>query len=430
MIRHFTFILSLILIISPRSLFSQPIDIRTVSDYLRQVQQIVRTDAGRFWGTSLEGPILLVEPQSRTIVANQSDAGGFLTRNGTVYTGILPGNIPISNTAIDWSGTRWAMIVWPVSDHGQLRNVLLVHELWHRIQDQLGFPPTDPFNDHLGSRDGRTWIRLEMRALLNALNTYGQERRQSLEDALAFRLKRYALFPSSRINEQGLELHEGLAEYTGISVGIPSRDDRMRYMIQRLRQSENDVSYVRSFAYYTLPAYGLLLDEVGRGWHRSIKRNSDIDKIVMRSFGISVPNLQDSNLIQRAHRYGVEQLIEAEKVRAERSDIETADFLRRFVQSSRLIVPLEERKITFDPRMVTPLRNHGRVYKVFNAIDVWGALSATNGVLMSNDWSTLYLEAPTEIRGGTVRGNGYTLNLSEGWKIRRDDRSGDYFLER
>jgi hypothetical protein len=430
MIKLFACLLSLILIISPPSLFSQPIDIRTASDYLRQVQQIVRTDAGHFWGISMEGPILLVEPQSRTILANSSDAGGFLSRNGTVYTGILPDNIPIANTAVDWSGVRWAMIVWPVSEHIQLRNVLFVHELWHRIQEQLGFPATDPSNDHLDSRDGRTWIRLEMRALHHALNTTGPERRQSLEDALAFRHKRYALFPSARHNERGLELHEGLAEYTGISIGISSRDDRMRYMIQRLRQSEGDVSYVRSFAYYTLPAYGLLLDEVNRGWHRTITQVSDIDKIVMRNFGITVPNLQDSDLIRRAHRYNGEQLIEAENIRTERRDIETADYLRRFVNSARLILPLEERKITFDPRAVTPLQDYGRVYKIFDVIDSWGRLTVTNGALMTNDWSTVYVEAPTEIRGSAVSGNGYTLHLSEGWRIRRDDASGDYILER
>src|SRR5215469_4870778 len=69
-------------------------------------------DGGRLWGRTLYGPILFVDPQSRYAVANQRDAAGVLEPAGEgLFAGTLPNDVVIANTATDWGGTHWTMVM-------------------------------------------------------------------------------------------------------------------------------------------------------------------------------------------------------------------------------------------------------------------------------------------------------------------------------
>ena len=82
-----------------------------------------------------------------------------------------------------------------------------MHESFHRIQKQIGFPLTGPSNAHLDSVEGRYWLQLEWRALAKAL----PGDRQAVRDALAFRARRRSLFADAPAQERELEMNEGLA---------------------------------------------------------------------------------------------------------------------------------------------------------------------------------------------------------------------------
>ncbi len=51
------------------------------------------------WNKNVYGPILLVDPKTREVFANQADTAGILKPNGNVFSGILPATINIANTA-------------------------------------------------------------------------------------------------------------------------------------------------------------------------------------------------------------------------------------------------------------------------------------------------------------------------------------------
>src|SRR5690348_18439307 len=63
------------------------IDATLAHRYFEEAAQQCRADGGRLWGKSLCGPILLVEPASRRVVANQADGEGRLHAEGGVYVG-------------------------------------------------------------------------------------------------------------------------------------------------------------------------------------------------------------------------------------------------------------------------------------------------------------------------------------------------------
>ncbi|HET9529626.1 MAG TPA: hypothetical protein VFQ92_04695, partial [Blastocatellia bacterium] len=193
------------------------IDLSLAEQYFEEARDICRKDNGRLWGVSLDGPLLFADRRTRSIVANQSDREGRLTRKGNVFVGKLPETENIANTATRWAGVEWTMIAWPLPENRQSRARLMAHELFHRVQDEIGLPGANPANEHLDTLEGRLLLRLEWRALRQALAASADERRRAVEDALVFRALRREQFGSAE-TERGLEMNEGLAEYTGVSL--------------------------------------------------------------------------------------------------------------------------------------------------------------------------------------------------------------------
>lgn len=121
------------------------------------------------WDKNIYGPILLVDPVSREIFANQPDAEENLKLSNGVYKGELPREIPVANTDIEWSGTHWAMIMLPLKGNSFDIVDLITHELFHTAQPSLGFNIRREDNSHLDMREGRIYLRLEIAALQAAL---------------------------------------------------------------------------------------------------------------------------------------------------------------------------------------------------------------------------------------------------------------------
>jgi hypothetical protein len=58
-----------------------------------------------------------------------------------------------------------------------VRQQILLHGLFHRIQPELGLVTEDGFNEQLDTLEGRYWMRLEWRALRRAVESSGSDRR-------------------------------------------------------------------------------------------------------------------------------------------------------------------------------------------------------------------------------------------------------------
>jgi hypothetical protein len=394
------------------------IDPGTARQYFDDVQQILEADGGSLWGKPLGGPILFVDPATRAIVASSPDQGGLLERQGEVFTGSYPADRPLANTAVDWSGTRWAMIaVLSPEATREARNVLLIHELWHRVQDELGFPLTNPANDHLESVDGRIWLQLELRALASALAQTGASQRQAVTDALLFRANRHSLFDLADGEERALENHEGLAEYTGITLAIDSRADRKAYAIRALESAADIPSFSRTFAYLNVPSYGLLLDVSNPAWTRSFTPNDSVAEQVRLSLDIELPVALADAALRRSDHYGAADLIASENARELERQRRIAGFRQRFVTDPYLLLPLEAPQMSFDPRAVTQIDGIGRVYDTLEVSDAWGTLTVTGGALLSADWRTVIVDLPDDPTGDTLMAGPYILKLADGWRI-------------
>ena len=103
------------------------------------------------------------------------DFGGVLRQSAGAWTGTLPQGAPVANSTVEWSGVRWIMLIGPPPADATERQVLIAHEAWHRIQDQLGIPAVESSCAHLETERGRYLMRLELRALATAMRSRGAE---------------------------------------------------------------------------------------------------------------------------------------------------------------------------------------------------------------------------------------------------------------
>lgn len=202
-----------------------------------------------------------------------------------VFVGQLPPDALAANTAVEWSGTRWTQMLWPLPEEEGKRATLIAHEMFHRLQPALPIAAAKGGeNPHLDTLEGRYLLQLEWRALATALQADNRTaRRDAAADALAFRAERYRRFPDAAQDEAALEINEGLAEYSGVMIGNATPEARLEAALHDLRSHVGDASFVRSFAYATGPAYGMLLDEFAEGWRTQLGRHRPISA---RAFAI------------------------------------------------------------------------------------------------------------------------------------------------
>jgi len=389
---------------------------------LVELDQACAGEAGLLWGRSLSGPMLVVDPASREAVASAADGGGVLTAEGKHFVGRVPADLALANTAFEWSGCRWSMVLWPLPEDQDARVQLMLHEAWHRIQDELGLPARGSDNSHLEQASARVWLRLEWRALARSLETRGPDRVAALSDALAFRSHRHRLHPGAAVAEAILELNEGLAEYTGIRASRgPDAED---VAAAALRAADGKTSLTRSFAYASGPAYGLLLDELRPDWRRELSPDSDLGALTASSLGEHpLAVLETERLEVRAARYGLDAVREQEGAAADERSRRQASLRRTLVDEPGLVLPLFDMSMQFDPNRVMSLPPHGTVYSGLSLQDAWGDIVADEGALISSDYTSLAVPGPFRVEGRSVRGNGWVLELSDGWRVvTRNDR--------
>jgi hypothetical protein len=407
-----------------------PIDLDEARRAFAAAKSASDQDAGRLWGVELYGPVFLVDPGSRFVVADRADPGGALEEREGVWVGTLPEEINPANTAIDWAGLRWTMVLWPTPSVPFARNRLLLHEMFHRVQDEIGLAANNPANAHLDSKDGRIWMRLEMRALAEALVVEGDGRAAAIADALGFRAKRRGLFPQAAAEEDALERNEGMAEYTGLVLGGMPVDVLADRAAVGLEQREGSESLSRSFAYATGPAYGVLLDASGEPWRDRMVAGGSLRELLEDAYRVEPVEAAET----RIGPYNGERVIAIETAREGERLAREAELRGRFVEGPVVrMAPGADFRFSFDPNQAVGLDGVGTVYETARVVDGWGILEvASGGALFLRDdrgWVTgVVVPAPAGSTDPPVAGEGWTLDVADGWEVAPGQRPGDWIV--
>jgi len=420
---------SLLVSVTGAAAQSGGIDTKLAAQYFRQLKETSDRDGGKMWSVPLYGPIMFVDPRTGNVVANQADLQHKLVPQDGVFVGTLPREINPANTATDWAGVHWTMVMWPVSGLRQPRERLLLHECFHRIQEKLGLPARDAVNAHLNTLNGRIWIQMEWRALERALRQTGPARKAAIADALLFRAYRRSLFPDSANDENALEVNEGLSEYTGVKLSSADRAEMVVRADLILRQARNNPTFARSFAYVSGPAYGALLDLSGRPWRVGLNPSADLGVLLQQRYGIIV---RASEAAARAalSRYEGEEIVTIETQQDQRRKQQIADARKKFLDAPVLILSLGANvNYSYDPNNVLGIDASNTVYPTMRLVDAWGVLTVSNGAWLERDATghmvRARVPAPSDLSARPLTGEGWTLELANGWEVVPSDRTGD-----
>jgi hypothetical protein len=422
-------VLNLLVVITCSAAQSASIDIKLATQYFRQLKQTSDRDGGKTWGVPLYGPVMFVDPDTGDVVANQADLEHKLGPQDGVFTGKLPKEISPANTAFDWAGVHWTMVMWPVAEFRQTRERLLLHECFHRLQQKLGLPARDAVNSHLDTLNGRIWIQMEWRALERALRQTGPARSAAIADALLFRTYRRTLFPDSAKNENALELNEGLAEYTGVRLSSADLQEMAVRANIILRQARNNPTFARSFAYISGPAYGALLDLSGKPWRVNTKPTTDLGELLQQRYGVRI-RVSEAAARAAVSRYEGEEIVTLETQGEQRRAKEIAEARKRFLDGPVLILPVTaDVRYSYSPNNVIGIDANNTVYPTMRLVDAWGILTVTDGAWLERDGTghlvRARVPAPTDLSARPLKGEGWALELTSGWEVVPGERSGD-----
>ena len=396
------------------------VDQQRAQEYFKEAQALCERDGGRLWGVSLCAPMVIADRRTQTFATSQP-----------APEGARPRLLGIVNAPVQWGGATWGAYMWDdvANKTPRDRKELFLHELFHGVQPQLGLIVPALATEHLDAMDGRYWLRLEWRALARALRESGEQRNLAVREALAFRQARRMLYPASVENERAQEITEGLAAYTGTVLAAQSAADAIVGAVDLLAGAETaalEASFVRTFAYVSGPAYGLLLDASSPGWTRSVRGTDDLATLVMRALAVQPA----TDAAASATRYGGAEIRASEQQREQERQQRLAELRRRFVDGPVLVIPGGGSGMS-DSRGAAVIPGIGTVYfGPFRASGNWGTLEAEKGVLVATDGSSRRVSAPVRRDDGTFAGDGWTFKAAPGWVVREGSRRGDYEVVR
>ena len=383
--------------------------------WFEEATKLCERDAGRLWGVSLCGPMVIVDQATGTRAASQPEPEGPPPR----FQGFVDG--PVS-----WGGLRW--FSFPLSmlpeKAADIRQQVMLHGLFHRIQPELGFITDEGLNEHLDTLEGRVRMRLEWRALRRAVESNGRDRAEAIADALAFRRERRRLFPGAADNERREEIREGLASYTGIAAWANSPADAHRAAAAELAGGEAQPSFVGNFEAASGPGYGVLLDDLMPGWRRQVRGASDLGDLLASA----TKRPPTTDVAVAAARYDGATLRTAEAARDRARQVRVAELRRRFIDGPVLTMPAPGSG-TSDTNDSVGILGAGTVFfHNFTLSARWGRLNANGGVLRSADGSTLSAPVTGPLEGTTLKGDGWSATLNSGWVVRPAARPGSFII--
>lgn len=412
-------------------------------------------DRGRLWHARLDTLQWMGFENGQVWLTADPLMPGY-TRTGATWTGPLPAGITPSNTPVTWNGKRWAMVLLPLPPDSALTLRLLIHEAMHTVQPTvLPVPKYDETGAGSGLLDeaaGRSWMRLEWRALAAALAASGHTRDDAVRDALVFRAARYAAATDDEITrERALDVSEGIPEYTGWRL---SRSPRSAFIASLDSAPRQLASFVRGFPYYTGPAYAFLLDDYeGAAWHPLLRMAPDLQRQLLLAWRehatpdaynalvydvlAGTPLTADQRETLTAHanvlaeRYGATAIRAEEDTRWATRQRQLAEYRARFVSGPTIRIRPATLNISFNPRGQASLGADGTVMANLAWRGPNGAmLTAPDGALVTPTWTEVRVPRGTvQLAPGvltaplSLRGDGWALELPAGWTVAADGES-------
>lgn len=394
-------------------------DFKKAEIIFSELKSILKHENGKLWNCNLDGPLILINRETRLAIANEPDPKGELEKHGSCYVGYYPKNRIIANTSIEWNSKRWTMVMLPLADTKEERLNLLIHESFHRIQPLIGFDSIyETQSIHLDTKEGRIYLKLELEALKKSFTSEDPE--IHIKSALLFRQFRHQIFSIAKQAENSLEINEGLAEYTGSILSQRNSSELQENYLLKIEEFSNLPTFVRSFAYITIPIYGYFMQKSDENWNLKISKNTILSDYISEFFGVKLKNLNIKDIKQLGENYKLESIMEFETRREMKQQEQIRKYKAIFLSDSVVSISLKNMNIGFNPSNIMPLDTLGTVYPNLRVTDNWGILEVDScGALMNPYWNHITISYPQIITDSLINGKGWRLKLNKSWRMEK-----------
>lgn len=255
-----------------------------------------------------------------------------------------------------------------------------------------------------------------------------KELQEHLTNALTFRKYRHSLYKGSDSNENLLELNEGIAEFTGVIVSGRNKTQTADFLVDGINDFFKNATFVRSFAYHTVPVYGYLLYNKDKEWNKKITAKTDLTNYFIKAFNSKIAGDLFEVVKRSAEDYNGSAITEEETKREEKTKKLIAEYKTKFIENPHFEIKFEKMNVSFDPRNMIPIEDKGTVYPNIRITDKWGILTVENGALMSPNWDKISISNPNQTGDKKISGDGWVLELAEGYVIKKDNANGNFLL--
>jgi hypothetical protein len=89
---------------------------------------------------------------------------------------------------------------------------------------------------------------------------------------------------------------------------------------------------------------------------------------------------------------------------------------------------------SYDPNNVIGIDASNTVYPTMRLVDPWGVLTVTNGAWVERDATghmvRARVTAPTDLSARPLKGDGWSLELANGWEVVPGEKSGEVTIRK
>ena len=398
--------------------------------YFNTIKEICESEKAQLWGGQLCGPIMFVDRASRRIIASEPDSEGLLKFKDGVYTGTYPKEKIIDVIAVEYGKTFFAMVPIPATEDEYRIKAYAFHSLTHSVQKRRNLSPQSFNNRHLNDRNARMWLKLEWKALANALSSEGEQRDLAIRDALIFRGARHEAYPAYVNDETRFENYEGLATYTYTLLCTESAEDQKTRLLDGIKTYYNYRSYVYSYGFVHGAIYAFLLSEKGFTLESVTTDNTDLGALTAGAYNIVLPEIVRDVAGSIAINYDYEAIREEEAERERKIKDAMNKELSVYTEKPVVFFQLESPSFGFEPEDPNTLDTLGTIYKSIRVSDNWGKLTVNEtGCLVSHNLKEIRVPAKNiKITRNHVTGEDWDLFLTDNWELVKGEK--DYHVRR
>ncbi|TVQ18270.1 MAG: hypothetical protein EA361_01615 [Bacteroidetes bacterium] len=139
--------------------------------------------------------------------------------------------------------------------------------------------------------------------------------------------------------------------------------------------------------------------------------------MVQTHYNISLPEDLEKAYKEAKHRFDFPQIWAYENQREQKRQEMLETYRIRFTRDTILTLEVPNPRIVFNTNNLVPLDKLGTVYPTMSIMAEWGTLEVTEGGCLF-DWQKAVVSARGIVQeNNIVRGEGWVLEMNEGWKL-------------